>query len=80
MWARNVAPNVPVIDKATRTQGTWSRSGFEWDANNNQCTCPEGEALKQLRRNYSDPNRGPDGKGAAKYLALSKQFRPAHPR
>ena len=32
--------------------------------------CPEGEALKQFRRNYSDPNRGPTGKGVAKYRAL----------
>ncbi len=28
---------------------------------NNQYICPEGEALKQFRRNYSDPNRGPSG-------------------
>lgn len=26
--------------------------------------------LKQFRRNYSDPNRGPTGKGVAKYRAL----------
>jgi len=32
--------------------------------------CPEGEPLKQFRRNYSDPNRGPTGKGVAKYQAL----------
>ncbi len=31
---------------------------------------PEGEALKQFRRNYSDPNRGPSGKGVAKCQAL----------
>jgi len=32
--------------------------------------CPEGHDLKQFRRNYSDPNRGPTGKGVAKYRAL----------
>jgi hypothetical protein len=37
---------------------------------NNQYICPEGEPLKQFRRNYSDPNRGPSGKGVAKYQAL----------
>ncbi|MDO6457245.1 transposase, partial [Celeribacter halophilus] len=37
---------------------------------NNQYICPEGEPLKQFRRNYSDPNRGPTGKGVAKYQAL----------
>ncbi|MFD1156340.1 transposase, partial [Roseovarius aestuarii] len=48
----------------------WSRADFEWDARNNQYICPEGEALKQFRRNYSDPNRGPTGKGVVKYQAL----------
>ena len=67
---RNIAPHIPVIDKAGRTDGTWARADFEWDADNNQYICPEGEALKQFRRNYSDPNRGPTGKGVAKYQAL----------
>ena len=67
---RGIAPHIPVIDKAGRTDGTWSRADFEWDAENNQYICPEGEALKQFRRNYSDPNRGPTGKGVAKYQAL----------
>ncbi|MEL6954991.1 MAG: IS1182 family transposase [Pseudomonadota bacterium] len=67
---RKIAPHIPVIDKAGRTDGTWSRADFEWDAANNQYICPEGEALKQFRRNYSDPNRGPTGKGVAKYQAL----------
>ena len=66
---RNIAPHIPVIDKAGRTDGTWSRAAFEWDAENNQYICPEGEALKQFRRNYSDPSRGPTGKGVAKYQA-----------
>ncbi|RMA40601.1 transposase [Rhodophyticola porphyridii] len=67
---RKIAPHIPVIDKTGRTDGTWSRADFEWDAENNQYICPEGEALKQFRRNYSDPNRGPTGKGVAKYQAL----------
>ncbi|MEL6207409.1 MAG: transposase, partial [Pseudomonadota bacterium] len=65
-----IAPHIPVIDKAGCTDGTWSRADFEWDAENNQYICPEGEALKQFRRNYSDPSRGPTGKGVAKYQAL----------
>jgi transposase len=67
---RKIAPHIPVIDKAGRTDGTWSRADFEWDAENNQYICPEGEPLKQFRRNYSDPNRDPSGKGVAKYQAL----------
>ena len=67
---RNIKPHIPVLDHAGRKDGTWSRADFEWDAKNNQYICPEGEALKQFRRNYSDPNRGPSGKGVAKYQAL----------
>jgi hypothetical protein len=67
---RRLHSNLPGGDKSGRADGTWSRADFEWDAENNQYFCPEGEALKQFRRNYSDPNRGPDGKGVAKYQAL----------
>ena len=79
---RKIAPHIPVIDKAGRTDGTWSRADFEWDAENNQYICPEGEALKQFRRNYSDPNRGPTGKGVAKYQALKHtcQACPSEPK
>jgi hypothetical protein len=64
---RKIAPHIPVIDKATRTDGTWTRSDFEWDAESNQYVCPESEPLKQFPRNYSSPNRSSTGKGIAKY-------------
>ena len=67
---RGIAPHILVIDKAGRTDGIWTRADFEWDATNDQYICPEGQALKQFRRNYSDPSRGPIGKGVAKYRAL----------
>ncbi|MFD0982842.1 IS1182 family transposase [Tropicimonas aquimaris] len=67
---RKIAPHIPVIDKSERTDGTWSRDDFEWDATNDQFICPEGHGLKQFRRNYSDPSRGQTGKGRAKYRAL----------
>jgi len=67
---RNIAPHIPVIDKSGRTDGTWTRADFEWDAENDQYICPEGQALKQFRRNYSDPNRGPTENGRAYYRAL----------
>ncbi|WP_300063657.1 IS1182 family transposase [uncultured Roseobacter sp.] len=67
---RKIAPHIPVFDKAGRSDGTWSRADFEWDAENDQYICPDGRALKQFRRNYSDPNRGPTGKGVARYRAL----------
>ena len=67
---RKIAPHIPVFDKSGRSDGTWPRADFEWDAENNQYICPEGQELKQFRRNYSDPNRGPTGKGVAKYRCL----------
>ena len=67
---RKIDPYIPVIDKAGRPDGTWTRTDFDWDAQNDQYICPEGHALKQFRRNYSDPNRGPTGKGVAKYRCL----------
>ena len=67
---RKIDPYIPVIDKAGRPDGTWTRTDFDWDAENDQYICPEGHVLKQFRRNYSDPNRGPTGKGTAKYRAL----------
>jgi transposase len=79
---RKIAPHIPVLDKSERTDGTWSRAEFDWDAENDQYICPEGQTLKQFRRNYSDPNRGPTGKGVAKYraLKLTCQACPSKPR
>ena len=67
---RKIAPHIPVLDHSGRSDGTWTRADFEWDAENDQYICPEGHELKQFRRNYSDPNRGPTGKGVAKYRGL----------
>ena len=69
---RKIAPHIPVIDKAGRTDGTWSRDDFVWHPENNSYVCPEGHELKQFRRNYSDPSRGPTGQGVAKYRALKR--------
>ncbi|MDB2407782.1 IS1182 family transposase [Jannaschia sp.] len=79
---REIAPHIPVFDKSGRTDGTWSRADFEWDPENDRYICPEGHELKQFRRNYSDPNRGPTGKGTARYRALKEvcQACPSKPR
>jgi transposase len=72
---RGIIPFIPVIDKSERTDGTWSRSDFEWDEANDQYICPEGNALRQFRRNYSDPNRGKQTGGTRKYRALTADCR-----
>lgn len=79
---RKISPHIPVFDKSGRTDGTWARADFEWDAGNDQYICPEGHELKQFRRYYSDPDRGPTGKGVAKYrgLKITCQACPSKPR
>ncbi|HSF91756.1 MAG TPA: IS1182 family transposase [Paracoccaceae bacterium] len=67
---QGIIPFIPVIDKSERTDGTFSRSDFDWDEAQDRYICPEGHALKQFRRNYSDPNRGKKTGGRKKYRAL----------
>ena len=69
---RAIIPFISVIDKSNRKDGTWSRADFEWDEENDQYICPEGHALKQFRRNYSDPNRGQNITGTRRYRALKE--------
>lgn len=66
---REIIPFIPLIDKSERKDGTFSRSDFEWDEDNDRYTCPEGEHLVATRRNYSDPRRKEPKKGRRKYRA-----------
>ena len=67
---RGIIPFIPVIDKGERTDGTFSRSDFQWDEENDQYVCPQGHTLRRFRRNYSDPNRVKKTGGTYKYRAL----------
>ncbi len=49
---RKIAPHIPVIDKAGRTDGTWTRADFEWDAGNDQYICPEGQSLNRCQSEF----------------------------
>ena len=62
-----IAPHILVIEQAKRAEGVWSRGAFTWDPKGDKYICPEGQSLKQSRRNYSDPSRGPTTTGRAKY-------------
>lgn len=42
-------------DKPERKDGTWSRSDFEWDEDNNRYVCPEGNLLNGTGQNQPDP-------------------------
>jgi hypothetical protein len=43
---QKIAPHIPVWDKAQRTDGTFSRSDFTYDAELDVYTCPTGKTLR----------------------------------
>ncbi len=49
---KQITPHVPVFDKATRTDGAFSRAGFTFDAEANRHACPGGKGLIQFRRSF----------------------------
>ena len=50
-----IEPHVPVRDKSERTDGTLSRTDFEWREQDNEYRCPEGKALRSDRRQFAVP-------------------------
>lgn len=53
-----IAPHVPVWDKSERNDGSFGRSAFTFDAENNRYVCPAGKFLKTAwRSNKKDPFR-----------------------
>ena len=55
---RNIAPHVALWDKSERTDGTFSRSDFVFDAMANAYTCPGGKLLRKYRRPFTKPRVG----------------------
>jgi len=54
---KQIAPHVPVWDKSERTDGTYGRSAFSFDAQNNRYVCPAGKLLKPTwRMKKKNPN------------------------
>jgi len=58
-----IKPFIPVIDKSTRTDGTFSRDDFAFDPERDRYTCPAGKELVQYRRVYSPPRSGVSADG-----------------
>lgn len=67
---RQILPFIPVFDKSERKDGTWSRSDFIWDEDNDRYLCPVGKELRNNRRNYSNPARSSPELKARKYRAV----------
>ena len=47
---RGIEPHIPVWDKSTRDDGTFSRADFLYDATRDSYTCPGGKTLKTTGR------------------------------
>ena len=62
----NVDPYIPVWDKSKRTDGTFSKSDFIYDAKRDVYTCPRGNTLKTTGNVHEDTRR---------YLAKTKDCR-----
>ena len=66
---RGTEPHVPVFDKSKRTDGTFSREDFTFDATRDLYTCPQGKLLQQYRRNFKTPRTGITKAGTRLYRA-----------
>jgi hypothetical protein len=69
---KKVTPHIPVLDKSTRTDGTFSRADFTFDPQGDRYTCPAGKELVQFRRTYAPPRTGITAEGTRLYRASKK--------
>ena len=66
---KDIAPHIPVFDKSNRTDGTFFRADFAFDAERDRYTCPAGKELVQFRRTYTIPRSGVTAEGTRLYRA-----------
>ncbi|WP_146592534.1 transposase [Puniceibacterium confluentis] len=67
---RGIAPHIPVFDKSARRDGTFERTDFTYDAEQDTYACPGGKELKQNRRAFTEPReKKPDEDGMLRYRA-----------
>jgi transposase len=69
---QEIEPHIPVWDKGSRDDGTFSRSDFIFDPEQDQYICPAGKVLKQFRRNYAVARADSAYDGIRKYRASQK--------
>jgi hypothetical protein len=73
---RQIEPHIPVFDKSNRTDGTFSRSDFVFDPEENRYTCPQGKFLVLFRRSFAVPRSGITKDGTRLYRSSSSDCRP----
>jgi transposase len=55
---KNIEPHVPIWERGERTDGTFSRSDFDFDEQADHYTCPNGKHLVRYRRPFKQPRSG----------------------
>ena len=70
--AQGVEPHIPVWDKSTREDGTFSRSDFAYDHTADAYTCPAGKALVPRRRAFSKPRGNAPKDDTYRYRASTR--------
>src|SRR6202041_2750852 len=66
---RGIEPQVKLMDKSERTDGTFSRSDFAFDPGGNLYVCPAGKELKKYHRSFPKPRDGVTKDGTMIYFA-----------
>src|SRR6202046_862576 len=66
---RGIEPHVKLIDKAERTDGTFSRNDFVFDPESNLYVCPGGNELRKYHRAFAKPRDGVTKEGTMIYFA-----------
>jgi transposase len=69
---KKITLHIPVFDKSTRTDGTFSRADFTFDPERDRYTCPAGKELVQFRRTYATPRTGITAEGTRLYRASKR--------
>ena len=66
---RGIEPHIPVFDKSERQDGTFSRSEFAYDHEQDAYVCPAGKLLRQRQRTYRNSRPLADEDGMMRYRA-----------
>jgi len=66
---RGIEPHVPVFDKSARADGTFDRSSFRFDRDQDHYTCPAGKQLRRFRRTGHLDHERPNADGFFRYRA-----------
>ena len=78
---KDIEPHIPVNDKSNRDDGTFSRSDFIYDPEQNVYICPAGQTLTTTGRvNYDDTHRYFTSIANCRHCPLKQQCCPKSPQ